>query len=134
MNKNYRNSERGSAGAKLVCLLVVFFLLGHAGYNYIPVAYQGETFKQDMQTAVIQGVALPGLNKTPADSVKDKLKSVMASSGIPANAVIEVKQLNNVVQAHISYSKQVNILPFGAYTYNYQFDNTATPSGFLAKQ
>lgn len=134
MNKNYRSSERGSAGVKLVCLLIVFVLVGHAGCNYIPVAYQGETFKQEMQTAVVQGVALPGVNKTAVDSVKDKLKISMRANDVPVNAFLEVKQLNNVVQAHVIYSKQVNLLPFGIYVYNYQFDNTATPTGFLAKQ
>ena len=134
MNKQNRKSERGSAGAKLVAVMVVLFLIGHAGYNYIPVAYQGQSFQQEMQTAILQGVALPGLNKTPADVVKEKIVNAIRLNGIPSNAVVEVKALNNSVQARVAYAKVVNLLPFGIYTYNYQFDHTATPTGFLLKQ
>jgi len=34
----------------------------------------------------------------------------------------------------VTYTKKVPILPLGIYTYNYVFDNTATPAGFLMKQ
>lgn len=55
-----RNSEKGNAKVKLVAVLVVLFLIGHAAYSYIPVAYEAEYFKQEMQTAVVQGMAVPG--------------------------------------------------------------------------
>lgn len=128
-----QNAERGGAGVKLTIVLLFLFLLAHAGYNYIPVAYDGENFKQEMQTAVVQGVALPGANMTIADTVKNKLMRAAANNNLPGDAVIEVKPLNSIVRAHVSYSKKVNILPFGIYKYNYQFDNVATPTGFLFK-
>lgn len=128
-----QNAEHGGAGVKLTLVLLFLFLLAHAGYNYIPVAYDGENFKQEMQTALIQGVALPGANLTIADTVKNKLMRAAANNNLPAGAVIEVKPLNNSVQAHVSYVKSVNILPFGIYKYNYRFDNVATPTGFLFK-
>ncbi len=55
----HKDSEKGGASVKLVAVLVVLFLVAHAGYNYIPVAYEAESFKQDMQTAVVQGMATP---------------------------------------------------------------------------
>ena len=134
MNKEMinNNSERGSAKVKLVAVLVVLFLIGHAGFNYVPVAYEGESFKQDMQTAVVQGMAVPN-GITITDMVKGKLQRAMTSNNIPPDAFVQVKQTQNSVQAHVAYSKQVNILPFGIYKYNYQFNHIATPTGFLMK-
>jgi len=129
---NHRKSEDGSAGVKLVAVLVVLFLIGYAGFNYIPIAYEGQSFKQDMQTAVVQGMApLPGM--TILDTVKVKVQKAMVSNNIPADAIVQVKQIPNSVQAHVVYSKQVSMLPFGIYKYNYHFDHTATPTGFLMK-
>lgn len=128
-----RNSEKGAAGIKLVIVLVCLFLAAHAGYNYVPVAYQGQSFKQDMQTAVVQGMAVPP-GMTVQDSVKGRLKRAVAVNDIPPDAFIKVKQANNSVQAQVFYSKQVNLLPFGLYKYDYIFDHTATPTGFLLKE
>jgi hypothetical protein len=129
----HQKSERGGAGAKLIMVLLVLFLIGNAAYNYIPVAYDGANFKQEMQTAVVSAVAMPGSNLTAVDSVKMKLQRAAGNNNVPNNALIEVKPVNNIVQAHVSYSKPVSMLPFGLYKYNYQFDNTATPTGFLFK-
>lgn len=128
-----QNAEHGGAGVKLTLVLLFLFLLAHAGYNYIPVAYDGANFQQEMQTAVVQGVALPGANLTIVDTVKNKLMRAAANNNVPSNAVIEVKPLNGSVQAHVNYTRTVNILPFGIYKYNYRFDNIATPTGFLFK-
>jgi len=134
MNKETRNknSEQGSAKVKLAVVLSILFLLAHAGYNYIPVAYEGENFKQEMQTAVVQGMAVPS-GITINDMVKGKLQRAMAANNIPPDAFVQVKQINNSVQAHVAYTKQVNMLPFGIYKYNYQFNHIATPTGFLLK-
>ncbi len=133
-NKIYksRETERGSVGAKFAAVMVGLILLAHAGYNYVPVAYDGESFKQEMQTAVVQGLALPNGGK-PVETTKARLLRVAAQGNIPENAFIEVKMVKTVLEAHVAYSKQVNILPFGLFTYTYQFDHTATPTGFLLK-
>ncbi len=133
-NNKMRNKscETGSTGIKLLAVMLVIFLIGHAGYNYILVAYQGESFKQDMQTAVVQGMAVPpGI--TPVDMVKGKLQRAIVTNNIPADAVVQVKPTKDSVMAQVSYTKQVNILPFGLYKHKYQFNNTATPTGFLLK-
>lgn len=127
-----RSSERGGTSVKFLAVLLILILIGNAGINYIPVAYEAESFKQDMQTAVVQGMAVPpGI--APADMVKGKLQKALASNNIPPDAVVQVKPGNNTVMAHVSYSKKVAILPFGIYNYNYKFDHTATPTGFLMK-
>lgn len=131
INKDWQ-PERGSVGVKLAAVLVVLVLLAHAGYNYIPVAYDGQSFKQEMQTVVIQSLALPSAGK-PVEATKARLLRTATQNNVPADAFIEVKQLNNVLQARVSYAKPVEILPFGLYTYTYEFDHTVTPTGFLLK-
>jgi hypothetical protein len=126
-------SERGGAGVKFLIVVVVLYLIGNAGYQFIPVAYAGESLKQDMQTAVVQGLALPG-RMSPVDTVRAKIQNAVTSNNVPDDALVEVKQVNNIIQAHVMYTKDVPVLPFGIYNYHYQFDHTATPTGFLTKQ
>ena len=128
-----RESERGSAGAKFIATLFVIMLVAHAGYNYVPTAYDAESFKTDMGTAVLQGLALPG-KLNPVDNVKARIAKSIQANNIPVDALVDVKMSGNILTAHVTYAKQVNILPFGIYKYNYQFDYTATPTGFLTKQ
>lgn len=128
-----RNSEHGGAGVKFLLVVLVLFLIGNAGYQFIPVAYAGETMKQDMQTAVVQGTALPG-KMSPVDMVKQKIQSAIQSNNVPADAFVEVKAVNNIIQAHVVYTQDVSLLPFGLYNYQYHFDHIATPTGFLTKQ
>ena len=128
-----RTSEIGSARTKLLAVLLVLFLIGHAVYNYLPVAYQGENFNQEMQTAVVQGLAVPpGI--TPIDMVKGRLQKAIVANDIPPDAIVQVKPGKGSVTARVSYTRQINLLPFGIYKYKYQFDNTATPTGFLLKE
>lgn len=133
-NKIYkdRQTERGSVGVKLAAMLGVIILLAHAGYNYIPVAYDGESLKQEMQTAVVQGLALPNA-KVMVDTTKARILRVGAQNNLPPDAIVEVKLLKSSIEARVAYSRQVHILPFGLYNYTYNFDHTVTPSGFLLK-
>src|ERR1044071_5992892 len=111
IGKNYCN-QRGGAGVKLVLVLSVLFLVGYALINFVPVAYNGASFKEEMQTAVIQGTALPNGND-PLGVIKARLKRVAASNSIPPDAFMEVKQLNNVVQARVIYSQKCRFCPSG---------------------
>lgn len=129
---NEQNAERGGASVKFLLVLLTLFLLGNAAYNYIPVAYEAQDFKQEMETAIVQGLALPS-TADPIGTTQSKLRRVAAADNIPSDVFIEVKQVNNVLQARVYYLKQVKILPFGLYDYTYRFDHTATPTGFLVK-
>lgn len=128
-----RHTERGSAGVKFVIIFAVIVLAANAGYNYVPVAYQGESMKSEMETAVLQGLAMPG-RINPVDNVKERLKKSIVSMEVPADALVDVRQNGNAITAHVVYSRNVSILPFGLYNYTYKFDHTATPTGFLLKQ
>jgi hypothetical protein len=129
-----RDSERGSAGAKFVVIFAVILLLAHAGWNYVPVAYEAESLRTEMQTAVVQGLALPG-KVDPVENVKSRIRQSIQRNNGPADALVDVKMTSTTaITAHVAYQKDVNILPFGIYRYTYVFDHTATPTGFLLKQ
>ena len=127
-----RPSERGSAGVKFLIFFVLLVAVANAGYQYVPVAYASENFKQEMQTSVVNAMATPG-RVTPIDYVKNRLQKAINDNDLPGDTVVDVKQAGNVVQAHAAFTKPVPILPFGLYTYNYHFDYTAVPQGFLTK-
>lgn len=134
MNKAVKgtNSERGGATLKLLIILAVLVIVGNAGINYIPVAYNAQSFKQEMETTVVQAMAAPP-NVKPVDLVKKRLTRAAQEDALPPDLYLEVKQTGNVVQARVAFTQQISILPFGIYDYAYQFDHTATPTGFLVK-
>jgi hypothetical protein len=129
---NRRASERGSAGVKLAIALAIIALAAHAGYNYVPVAYDASALKGDMDTAVLQGMAMPG-KINPVDNVKERIAKAIVVNNIPQGATLDVKQVGNGITARVTYTQKVNMLPFGLYKYNYAFDYTSTPTGFLLK-
>ena len=131
-SKNDRASERGSAGVKFLFIFVVLALAAHAGLQYIPVAYNGASLKQEMDTAVVKGLAASGQMK-PLDVVTASVKRAVAEYDVPADAVIEIKPENGIVTAHVAYVVPVNMMPFGLYKYNYDFNYTAKPVGYLLK-
>lgn len=131
-NKNSYGPEHGGAGAKFLIIFVVLILVAHAGYNYVPVAYDGANFRQEMDTAVVKGLAASGRMK-PMDIVTASVTRAMAANNVPDDAVVEINANKGVVQAHVAYTKEVNMLPFGIYRYQYEFDHTAMPNGYLIK-
>ena len=126
------HSERGSATIKFLVILVLIVMAANAGYNYVPVAYQGASLKQEMDTAVVKGLAAAG-RMQPQEIVKAHVTRAMTDNQTPADAYFEVKSTGSYVQAHVAYQKQVDILPFGIYRYNYDFNYTAVPTGYLLK-
>ena len=96
-------------------------------------AYAGASFRQEKDTAVVKGLAAPGPLK-PADVVKAHIQRAARDYEVPSDAVVEIKPAGNMIQAHVAYSKEVDMLPFGLYRYNYQFNHTAQPVGYLTKE
>lgn len=130
--KNHRQGERGSARVKFLLVVMILAITGNALLNYVPVAYQGENFKQEMQTIVVQGAAMPSNGPNAIDAMKSRLARAVRDSQLPP-AVVDVRSVNNIYTAHVRYSKEVSIVPFGIYNYHYEFDHTATPTGFLTR-
>jgi hypothetical protein len=131
LNSN-RSSERGSAGVKFFFVFLVVVLVGHAGINYIPVAYQGASFQQEMDTAVVKGLGVSG-RINPIEAVTASIRKASRDYEIPDDAFVEVRPVGGVVEAHVAYQRQVNMLPFGLYKYDYNFDYVAKPTGYLLK-
>ena len=127
-----RNSERGSAGIKFLFVFIAIALVGHAGCNYVPVAYEGASFRQEMDTAVVKGLGASGRIQ-PVEAVTASIKKASVDYNIPADAFVEIKPVNGVVEAHVQYRRDVNMLPFGMYKYTYNFDYVARPTGYLLK-
>ncbi len=128
-----RHTERGSATVKFALVVFVIVLFANAAYNYIPVAYQGASFRQEMDTAVVKGLAASGRIK-PMDAVAATIKKAAYDYNVPPDAFVEIKPSAGYIRAHVVYSKKVSIIPFGIYDYSYDFNYVAVPSGYLMKE
>jgi hypothetical protein len=129
-----RNSERGGAGVKFLLVVVVLFMVGHAGFSYVPAAYQAEDYKQRMNELVTNAFAMPNSSANNPESVKSRLRNYANDYGVPLDALIKVDKMNNgALKAQVKFSKEIELLPFGLYKYRYDFDYTAAPNGFLTK-
>jgi hypothetical protein len=133
INKRDKHSERGEGKLKLFIFLLIVFLIGWAGYNYIPVVYQAQSFKQEMDAAILQALGLPSVSGDPVAWTRQRLVKTGQEYNIPEDAIIDVKRTQNGqgVEATVKFKRSVSLLPF--YTYEYEFDYTAKPTGFLTK-
>lgn len=129
----FEESQRGSASLKLLRTLLIFYLLGYALFNYLPVAYNAENLRSEMHAAVLQGMSLPPTMGNPVEVTKKRISAIMKTNNVPSYAYFEIKQVNNVIQARVAYIQPVPILPFGLYDYNYQFDYTTNNGNYLVK-
>ena len=142
MFENHKNSQeilvkknqRGSAGTNFLLVVITLFLGGHAAYNYVPIAYSGEDLKQRMHERVLYCYASPNTPDCQPEQMKIKLKHFCSINDAPDCLIKVDKTSDGAPRAHISYAKQVNMLPFGLYKYNYQFNHIEQPVGFLTKQ
>ncbi|HSE17142.1 MAG TPA: hypothetical protein VLB46_08810 [Pyrinomonadaceae bacterium] len=120
-----RSGERGSANLKFLVVMAVLVVSAYAGYLYVPVAYQANTFKDLMQhyadVAVAQGYA-------PSWAQEQLMKSAPEYE-VPANASITSAQRDNRIEVRVQYVKAIE---FPGYTYNYEFDHTVKSTAFLA--
>jgi hypothetical protein len=130
---NDRSSERGGAAVKFLLIFLVLVIVANAGFNYVPVAYEGASFRQEMDTAVVKGLGASGRLK-PLEVVTSSITRASSDYNLPEDTFIEIKPVNGVVEAHVVYTREVNMLPFGLYKYNYNFDHLARPVGYLLKQ
>lgn len=126
-----RHSERGGAGVKLLLVGIILVLAANAGFQFIPVAYNAESFKQEMSTAVVQAIALPSSYGKTTDVVKQKIVAAAQAHDVPIDFQLDVKEKNKTITARVYFVKNVPVLPFGIYEYQYVFDHTAAPNGFL---
>ena len=121
----HRSGERGSANLKFLIVMVILVTSAYAGYLYIPVAFQANTFKDLMQhytdVAVSQGYQ--------PSWIAEQLKKNAPEYDIPENAIITPVQRDNRIEVRVQY---VRAIEFPGYTYNYEFDHTVRSTAFLA--
>lgn len=127
-----RSSERGGAGVKFLLIALALVMVANAAFHYIPVAYEAASLRQEMDTAVVKGMATAGRLK-PMDVVKASLEKAMRDNNTPSDAFVDIQPNGGVVQARVIYTKEVSMLPFGLYEYKYNFDYLAAPTGYILK-
>jgi hypothetical protein len=130
-----RSSEHGGAGVKFLIIVVVLFMIAHAGYAYVPTAYQCEDYRQRINEVVTNAFAMPLAATNSPEMVKQRLRNYGNEYAVPLNAFIKVDKMDNGgLKAQVKFSKDIDLLPLGLYKYHYEFDHTAAPNGFLTKQ
>jgi hypothetical protein len=118
--------ERGGARLKLIVFLVILVVIFYAGFLYIPVAVDAYYYKDIMQNMVNQGAA----QGSDVNWVKDQLIKNGPDYHVPPDAVIQTMMQDKRIQAHVKFTRPI-VTP--VYTYNYEFDYTASSTTFLTK-
>ena len=121
----HRSGERGSANLKFVIVMAILIGSAYAGYLYVPVAFQANTFKDLMQHYVDVAVA----QGYPPSWAGEQLMKNAPEYQVPANAVITPLLRDNRLEVRVQY---VRAIEFPGYTYNYEFDHTVKSTAFLA--
>jgi hypothetical protein len=118
------SSERGSASLKFLIVMVIMCACAYAGYLYVPVAYHAHNF-QDLMQHYVDVASAEG--KPPAWAGEQLMKN-FAEYEVPPNALITPMKRDNRIEIRVQFVKPVE---FPGYTYNYEFDHTATSTAFL---
>ena len=119
-----RSTERGSASLKFLVVILVIGACAYAGYIYIPVAYRAHTF-QDLMQHYVDVASAEG--KPPGWAGEQLMKS-FAEYEVPADALITPTKRDNRIEIRVQFVKPIE---FPGYTYNYEFDHTATSTALL---
>ena len=119
-----RSTERGGASIKFLIVLLIMGACVYAGYIYVPVAYRAYIFKDLMQHYVDVASAE---GKPPAWAVEQLMKN-FGDYDVPADALITPNKRDNRIEVRVQFVKPIE---FPGYTYNYEFDYTATSTAFL---
>ncbi len=121
--------ERGGARLNFLILVIVIGLLGYAGYNYVPVVYHASLYKDYMQDTVNKAAYPPGQTR---EWVEAQLRArIREYDSIPPDAHIEVANINGQLEAHVQWTRPVQMPGF---VYQYKFDHAARSSSFVNPQ
>ena len=119
-----RSTECGSASLKFLVVMLLMGASAYAGYIYVPVAYRAHTFKDLMQ----HYVDVASAEGKPPDWAGEQLIKNFGEYEVPADALITPSKRDNRIEVRIQFVKPIE---FPGYTYNYEFDHTATSTAFL---
>ncbi|HEY0407291.1 MAG TPA: hypothetical protein VGC89_16275 [Pyrinomonadaceae bacterium] len=120
-----KNRERGAARLKFIVTIAIIAAVAYIGFQYVPVAYQGERFKTAMQDDVRDAWAGGKTN----EMLRAKLMADAKEWNVPPDAEITVQRnTDGTFQARVQYTRPV---AFPGYTHTYKFDYTAKSTGFI---
>ena len=119
-----RSTERGSASLKFLLVMLVIGACAYAGYLYVPIAYRAHAF-QDLMQHYVDVASAEG--KPPAWASEQLMKN-FGDYEVPADALITPNKRDNRIEVRVQFVKTIE---FPGYTYNYEFDHTATSTAFL---
>lgn len=134
MNNDRIQIPRGELGGSKITLtivLVILFLAGYAGVNYVPVAYGDSDIKQQMQTIATNATILPAATtgNNQVGWATTELNRLAGLYDMPPTA-FKAEISGPSVKVSVKYRHKVPLLPFGLYIYEYDLDHTATTAGF----
>lgn len=122
-----RSPEHG--GSRLSFLIVMTLLIcgGVFAYHYVPVVYEAEELKTEMQKTV-DGAGAMGRSQ---EWVTAEILKSFQIYNVPPTAELKVDRLaKGGYRASVKFTRPVEMLGF---TYDYDFDKTTTTSGFLVE-
>jgi hypothetical protein len=122
-----RQGERGAARLKFIIVIAVTALIVYMAIQYVPVAYRAYSYKKYMQETVDKA----SMMAHSGDWVKTQLKASANDYGVPPEAEITTMPRDGRMEATVKFTRPVNLLP--GFTYQYNFDHTATSSQFLGQ-
>ena len=122
----FHQNQQGGARAKFIISLVLFAVVIYIGYMYIPVSVDAYYFKDEMQ----KKVDLAAAQGYDSGWVRDQLAKTGNEYHVPPNAAITAAQREGRLEVRVQFTRPISF-PF--YTYNYDFDHTATSTAFLTK-
>ena len=125
MSATSRHGEQGGARLKFLLVVLVFMLVGYAGYLYVPVAYRAYTLKDIMQ----HDVDVASTQGYPVTWVTDQLRKGADEYGMPPNAIITPSQQDSRVIVRVQFTMPIE---FPGFTYQYRFDHTAKSTTFFS--
>lgn len=130
---NDRRGELGGSRITLTIVLVVLALAIFAGYNFIPIAFADSDIKTQLQTIATNAVILPA-STTGNQQINwstTEMNRLATSYDIPKTA-FKAEMAGPAVKCSINLKRKVPILPFGIYTYEYDFNYSAVSAGYAS--
>ena len=128
-----RRGELGGSRITLTIVLVVLALSIFAGYNFIPIAFADSDIKTQLQTIATNAVILPA-STTGNQHINwstTEMNRLANSYEIPKTA-FKAEMVGPAVKCSINLKRKIPILPFGIYTYEYDFVHSATSAGYAS--
>ena len=120
-----RSGERGGARLKFVVVILIVGMVAYAAYLYLPVQFDAYRLKDLMQ----HDVDVASTQGYPVTWVTDQLKKNAADYNVPADAIITPSRQDNRMIVRVQFTRPIE---FPGYTYQYEFDHTATSTAFLS--